>query len=370
VVVGYDVIKKRQIITRDGADLGDCDLLSLASLNGLASNLFLEFVGALARRNPINPVAAWINSKPWDSKDRLPELYATVQTARDFPARVRDYLLYRWLLSCVAAALKPDGFKARGVLTLQGPQGAGKTSWIARLVPNPMNADWVKLDHHLDGHNKDSIIGAVTHWITEIGELDSSFRKDVARIKGFLTNDCDKLRLPYARSPIEMPRRTVFAGTVNEWHFLVDQTGNSRWWTIPIEKLDFEHNIDMQQVFAQLAVDFHQGQQWWLTPDEEVQLEALNKRHKAVSVIEERLLERIAPSTARHRYMTASKVLEAIGIRSPSNAQCREAGGVLRSVYGDPKRVNGTMKWKVALTPDDVWKADPDDDPIDHGEVY
>ena len=54
----------------------------------------------------------------------------------------------------------------------------------------------IKLDHHLDTGNKDSQITAICHWIVEIGELDSSFRKDIARLKGFITSDRDKVRKP------------------------------------------------------------------------------------------------------------------------------------------------------------------------------
>lgn len=81
--------------------------------------------------------------------------------------------------SAVAAALKPTGFKARGVLTLQGSQSIGKTSWISALMPDQVLREiCIKLDHHLDASNKDSLITAVSHWIVEIGELDSSFKKD------------------------------------------------------------------------------------------------------------------------------------------------------------------------------------------------
>ncbi|KRA82547.1 hypothetical protein ASD76_00060 [Altererythrobacter sp. Root672] len=359
IELGYNVIKKQLSSRRGSTDLEECDLQSLANLNGLGSNQFLDFVGTLARRNPSNPVADWIDSQPWDGTDRLEALYATVEVQEDYPIYARNFLLRRWLLSCVAAALEPSGFKARGVLVFQGEQGVGKTSWIARLVPAPMTAEWVKLDHHLDAHNKDSIFGAVTHWVVEVGELDSSFRKDVARIKGFLTNSIDKLRLPYARSPIEMDRRTVFAGTVNEWNFLIDPTGNSRWWTIPVTKLDFGHDIDTQQVFAQLAVDYRNGEQWWLNRPEEDLLASLNIAHQSVSVIEERILERIDQADKKPRSMTASKVLEELGFRNPSNAQAKEAGAVLRSIYGPPKRIQGIMKWRVSLLEVDMatWQA-------------
>ena len=181
----------------------------------------------------------------------------------------------------MAAALKPRGFKSRGVLTLQGEQGIGKTSWGLALISDPMLRETVvKVDHHMDGGNKDSLIGAITHFIVEIGELDSSFRKDMARLKGFLTADSDKVRRPYGRTEAEYPRRTIFFATVNESSFLVDQTGNSRFFTIEVERLNYQHTIEMQQVWAQLYVAFQQGDQWWLTGEEEKQLAQINSRHR------------------------------------------------------------------------------------------
>ena len=99
--------------------------------------------------------------------------------------------------------------------------------------------------------------------------MDSSFRKDVAALKGFLTLNVDKIRRHYGRVESEYPRRTVFAATVNDRHFLVDNTGNSRFWVLPLVQIDHQHNIDMQQVFAQLEVLLDAGQIWWLTDEEE-----------------------------------------------------------------------------------------------------
>lgn len=87
------------------------------------------------------------------------------------------------------------------MLTIQGPQSIGKTAWIGALVNDPVLKEaLLKLNHHLDASNKDSIITATCHWIVEIGELDSSLRTDMARLKGFLTAERDKVRRPYARS--------------------------------------------------------------------------------------------------------------------------------------------------------------------------
>ena len=359
----YNVIRKRLLITRGTTELGFSDLVGLANLNGLNAPWFADFVREIGEQSPINPVSDWIGSASWDGTDRLSAFFETMVADDDFPVGLKCLLVDRWLKSAVAAALK-NNFRTRGVLTLQGPQGCGKTSWIARLVPPKIRQELIKLDHYLNPHDKDSVFIAVSHWITEIGELDSSFRHDVARLKGFLTNDCDKLRLPYAKSPIEMKRRTVFAASVNDTHFLIDRTGNSRFWAIPVKSLDYEHRIDMQQLFAQLAVEVQHGAQWWLTREEEALLEKHNERFRAVSVIEERLLEHLEGEPAKPRSMTPIEVLRTIGFSSPSNQQCRECGGILRARFGQPKRIRGRERWQVPLKPTEgAWQIhDPAQD--------
>lgn len=362
--VRYNTIKKKLMITIPGhsgtADNADnvklTSINSLATLNSIAIGQVPSYLEAIGDQNQYNPVAAWITSKPWDGKDRLVAICDTLVEREGYPKALKQVLVYRWLLSAVAAALKPNGFKARGVLTLQGPQGIGKTSWISALVPESLlREEVVKLDHHLDPGNKDSIITAVSHWIVEIGELDSSFRKDIARLKGFLTSDYDKVRRPYGKTDSEYPRRTVFCATVNENDFLVDPTGNSRWWTIPIVKINYQHGIDMQQVFAQLAVEYEEGAQWWLTQEEEKLLEQQNKDHRAISVIRERVLDMIDLDRINEGNLPAMAPIELlleIGINHPTNQQCKECASLLRELFGEPKKIKGHNKWRVPLKED------------------
>lgn len=361
VTVRYNVIKKKLEIylpgiatTDDNADNVKMSYLtSLAKLNGLSTGYVPEFVAVLADQDSYNPVAEWIERVPWDRKDRLPAYYNTLQTEPDFPIELKQTLMRKWLLSCVAAALKTHGFKCRGVLTLQGAQGLGKTSWGKSLINDPLLADSViKTDHHLDSGNKDSLLTAVSHFIVEIGELDSSFKRDIARLKGFLTAEHDKVRRPYARTDSEYPRRTVFYATVNQGDFLVDNTGNSRWWTLPVIEIDHRHAIDMQQLFAQLAVEFRDGAEWWLSPDEERALAAQNEKHRHYSLVEDRLREVVdfeADIDAEREAMTASDILRMAGIANPTNAQAKECGGILRQAFGNPKRIHGRDKWRVPL---------------------
>lgn len=362
IVPRYNVISKKLMIhipglsgTSDNADnVAMSCIISLASLNGIATGLVPEFVAAIADKNQINPVADWIYSRPWDKVDRLQNIYDTLLTSDDYPWELKEMLMYRWLLSAVAAALTPRGFRGRGVLTLQGPQSIGKTAWINSLVSDPiLREQALKLDHHLDAGNKDSLITAISKWIVEIGELDSSFKKDIARLKGFLTSDQDKIRKPYGRTDSEYPRKTVFCATVNDNNFLVDATGNTRWWTIPVIKINYQHGIDMQQLFAQLAQDFEKGEPWWLTSAEEGCLEHYNKSHRSLSVIQERIMAAIDMDRAKDSNlpaMTPTELLIKIDIKSPTNSQCKECAAILRELFGESKRIKGQNKWRVPLS--------------------
>lgn len=359
--VRYNLIKKKDEIvipghrgTADNLDnVALSEITSLASKFGLPTGLVPEFVKVLADRNAYNPVADWIRSIGWDGKDRLPEVYATIVEQPDYPGGLKPVLMRKWLLSAAAAALVPSGYKGRGVLTLQGDQGIGKTSWVKALVSDPfLRDDVIKLDHHLDGSNKDSILGAIANWIVEIGELESSFRKDIDRLKGFLTADSDRVRRPYDRRESEYPRRTVFLATVNGTNFLSDPTGNTRWWTIAVESLDFNHSIDMQQVFAQLAVQLKDGARWWLTKEEEDQLEAWNRRHRVVSAIAEKLsdfLDLDCIGCDRLPALSATEMLEVMGYDRPTNMQRKECAAALRELLGDSKKIQGIYKWRVPL---------------------
>jgi putative DNA primase/helicase len=359
IVARYNVIKKQVFVdipnhkgTPDNkGNVASSHILSLAAKHGMSTNLVGEMVSAVADLNAYNPIRDWVESEPWDGVSRLKELYATVKAAEGYPEPLKVVLLYRWLLSAAAAVLK-EGFHSRGVLTFQGKQGIGKSSWLKALVPPQLRDDYVKLSLHLDPSNKDSVLTAVGHWMCELGELDSTLKRDIGRLKGFVTERHDKVRRPYAKADSVYPRRTVFFATVNEAEFLIDTTGNSRFWTIAVEGLDFEHGIDMQQVFAELATLLSQGERWWLTPEEEAQLAQQNEQYRSSSVVRDNVIAIIdmgLSSDVKRPALTASEVLRFAGFREPTNPQTKECGAVLRELLGDPKKVNGSMKWRVPL---------------------
>ncbi|WP_257540717.1 virulence-associated E family protein [Sphingobium sp. CFD-1] len=356
--VKYNMMKKEvevRIPSHKGtidnmAETSLAQVMSLATSYGMSTANVAMYMDAIADENAYHPFADWIRGKAWDGVERIDDICATIEVADDYPVPLRDELIRKWLLSVVAAVLLPGGFHGRGVLTLQGAQGIGKTSWLRRIVSDPLLRDSaIKVDHHLDPSNKDSVLGAIRHTIVELGEVDSAFKKDIARLKGFITADKDKIRRPYARREAEYARRTVFMASVNEANFLVDPTGNTRWWTIRCKAINYMHDIDMQQVFAQLAVELESGAEWWLDSVLERALEKENQQHRMASVVEDLMMNAIDTEADGEKAgaFTASGVLIAIGIERPTNAQAREAGTILRRLFGEPKRIKGREKWRV-----------------------
>lgn len=321
----------------------NCALAELTSIcvrSRMPQSNLSDYVKLIADRNAYNPVRDWVQSKPWDGRSRLKDLLATITIKGD--RTIPDMLIYRWLLSCVAAVFTPFGFESHGVLVFTGEQGQGKTKWVKRLVPAEMNV--VLAGAVLDPNNKDTITNAVGHWIVELGELDATFRKaDIARLKSFITNSVDKLRRPYDRVESEYQRRTVFFASVNESKYLVDDTGNRRWWTVATEDVDYNHTVDVQQVWAEMLVHFERGERHYLTREEQQQLQGVNQEHEAVDPVEEQILtafEWEATSLAG-KEMTATEVLLAIGYDKPTKVQATHASKVLKKLTGgEPKKKN------------------------------
>lgn len=355
VTIRYNVIKKEEEILIPGESFL-IDNEANASISWLESwcarfrmpvgNLG-GFVTYLADKNPYNPVANWIESKPWDGVSRLPALFDTVKTKTEkrLPSgeRLRDVLIRRWMISAIGAAFNPLGVSAHGVLTFQGPQYIGKTLWLKRLVPESLGV--VQDGMILRPDDRDSVKQVCSFWIVELGELDATFKKsDIAALKAFITKKNDVLRRAYARKDSQFARRTVFFGSVNPKEFLHDPTGNRRYWSIDVESLDLTHTMDMQQVWAEVLELYRAGEGHYLKPDEMDCLNGSNESFQVVDPIEERLQTRLNwdAQAFEWEWRTATDTLIRVGIDKPTQADASKAAHCIRKLNGDVgKRSNG-----------------------------
>ena len=347
--VRYDVIRKDMAITYPG-QCGSPDNYNQAALNTVTSLCALNrlpkgdvpaFLLNIGDRHLVNPVMDFITVTPWDGRSRFADLLATVQTRDGFDRDLFALMLRRWLISAVAAAAMPSGFWSKGVLVFQGAQSLGKTAWFRSLVPSDLRR-LVKVGAIINPDNKDTVISAVSHWLVELGELDGTLRKaDIARLKEFISQDVDQFRRPYGRSEEKFQRRTVFFASVNPERFLADDTGNVRWWTVPVASLDYQHGIDIQQLWAEVFEWFKAGERWWLDRDEEQRLEAMNANHEQADPVEELIASRYDFTKPATRRLTATEILIELGYDKPTRSQLNSTANAMKKHFGDWKKSNG-----------------------------
>lgn len=356
--VVYNVISKEIEIDIPGRDFsGDNEfgdamstITSLCARNRVPKTELHEYIRTISNGNRYNPAVEWIESKPWDGQDRFADLAETLDPA-DMDLAV--ILLRRWMIGAAAAAYCEDGFAMQGALVLQGGQGTGKTTWCSRLAND--NLDLFQEGVMLNPADRDSVKSAISYWLVELGELDATFRKaDIAALKSFLTKSRDEIRLPYARCASKLARRTAFLATVNDKRFLRDETGNRRYWTIETgPRINGRHSVDVQQVWAQAAQMWRDGEQHNLTREEMDRLNTANDAHTEISPVEELLLSKFGwLGSRRDNPLTATEALIAIGYDRPNRAQVREASAVLQKLTGgEARRTAGGKKRVFDLPP-------------------
>lgn len=232
--------------------------------------------------NRFNPVEDMLKATVHDGKDRITKLSQILGIDHN-----PDFVLYltKWLHQCVAMALNDDSepYGADGVLVIQAPQGCGKTFFCRKIA---MKSDWFAEGLTLDLDNKDSIIQATGKWISELGELDSTLKREQSALKAFLTSSKDIYRLPYAKVSVNKPRRTSFCATVNPKEFLNDDTGSRRYWVVQPTRIDVPALINLDdtwlrqlwsQVYHTLYLEDPQG--FRLTEDERKKLQKENEQY-------------------------------------------------------------------------------------------
>jgi predicted P-loop ATPase len=349
-------------------------VLDLVTLNGLRmpDSRIDEAIQQIADMNAYHPVRDWIDSAEWDGVSRLNDLFATLVCEPRFEAH-RNAMVRRWLLSAVAALYRYSReilTKFEGCLVLQGPQEAGKTMWYASLAPTETKA--IKTSFKLVPSNKDHIFTLAAHWIVELGELDSTFSaSEMGSLKAFMSDTVDCQRRAYGREDSELTRQTIMGASVNKPDYLIDDTGNRRWWTVPVRSVKFNHGINMQQLWAEVKVLFLAGEQWWLTKAEMDGLKAVNREFGAIIPVKElicaafdfepasrqmSLVGAEAKADTRERVrLTATEIVKMVGLRADDRKTIGECGRALRELTGgEPEPSNGQSVWRLVPRSDSI----------------
>lgn len=232
----------------------------------LIQNAFTEVV----HRNTFHPIKTFVESVPWDGIERAERVFITYLGAED-THYVRQ-VTRKMLLAAITRLYQP-GCKFDQMLVLVGPQGAGKSSLLAKL-----GREWFS-DSLRTFENKEAGEHLQNGWIFEIGELSAMKKSEVEEVKAFLSKTEDRYRVAYDRQVSEFPRKCVFFGTTNSREFLRDTTGNRRFWPVEVdpkraELSHWDHLDDegVQQIWAEVLKWYRAGESLQL--DEEARMEA------------------------------------------------------------------------------------------------
>lgn len=212
----------------------------------------------------VHPLRDYLRGLRWDGTERLDRLLIDYMGAEATP--LHGEFGARWMISAVARVMRP-GCQADYALVLEGPQGIGKTSALRALCPSD---DYFSDSLPHDLASKDAKAHSVGKWIIELSELTQFRKSEIETVKGFLSRREEKFRPAYGRNEVIVPRQCVFAGTTNESEYLVDSTGNRRFWCVAVSKVDVAAiERDRDQLWAEAAHRFDAGERWHLSPDME-----------------------------------------------------------------------------------------------------
>ncbi len=232
---------------------------------------------ATAAARSFHPVTEWIETLQWDGRPRVDTWLINAFNADD-----TDYTRAvgaKFLIAAVRRVRDP-GCQFDYMLVLEGPTGIGKSKSCRRLFGDEWFTD--DMPHNLQ--NKDSPLALLGVWGVEFAEIEQITGTRVATetVKAFLSRRVDRFRPPYGRGIVTQPRQCVFIGTTNRDEWLMDETGNRRFWPVYCRTADPTWvSVNRDQLWAEAAAREAAGEAAWLDNDE-LQQEAARQQEKRV----------------------------------------------------------------------------------------
>ncbi|MBT9793193.1 hypothetical protein GPL02_09655 [Clostridium sp. MCC334] len=227
-----------------------------------------------------HPIREFFETLPaWDGVERADTLLIDYLGAEDTPY-VRA--VTRKELCAAYCRVYHPGIKFDSMIVLNGDQGIGKSTLIAKL-----GGEWYSDSLNLsDMNDKTAAEKLQGYWIMEIGELAGMRKADLDKVKAFISRQDDKYRASFGRRVTPHPRQCVFFGTTNSQNgYLRDITGNRRYWNVKVPGSGKYKPWDMdedtvKQVWAEVMVYAKAGEKLYLPPE----LEAYAKEEQRAAM--------------------------------------------------------------------------------------
>lgn len=218
-----------------------------------------------------NPLAEQLDMLEWDGVARLADWIPTVLGVE--PSPLYQAIARRWFLSVVARIYRP-GCKVDTMLILQGRQGTYKSELFKTVAG--FLADDLVLDTRLDWSNTTKSRHLLTgRLFYEDAELVSMQKASATELKNLLSVRTDTFIPPFGRAEVTRQRTAIIVGTTNDREVLTDATGARRFWIVDTEHSPYprarlgELRQMLPQLYAEAAQAYREGQQWWMSDEEQ-----------------------------------------------------------------------------------------------------
>ena len=224
---------------------------------------------AVLTKHRKHPIRDYLNALTWDGVPRLERLVIDYVGAEDTP--LTRAMTRKHFAAAVARVMTP-GCKYDYCLILTGQEGIGKSTLFSI-----MGGDWFN-DSLTTTEGKNGMEQLRCGWVIELAELSSIKRSDVEAVKNYITRQDDIYRAAYGTVVEKHPRQCVFCGTTNEAYFLKGETGNRRFWVIPVDTSLRRYDdtraqleADRNQLWAEAVHYWKEGETLYLSKDLEAQ---------------------------------------------------------------------------------------------------
>lgn len=216
-----------------------------------------------------HPIREFLQALPeWDKVERVDTLLIDYLGAAD-----NKYVraVTRKTLCAAACRVLNPGCKFDTMLVLNGSQGIGKSTLIAKLG-GEWFSDSLSLNDTKDKTAAEKLQG---YWILEIGELAGLRKAEVETLRSFLSRQNDIYRASFGKRTTPHPRQCVFFGTTNaESGYLRDTTGNRRFWPVKTPGGGSKRSWDVTQedvlqIWSEVMHYVKAGEKLYLDPEVE-----------------------------------------------------------------------------------------------------
>jgi predicted P-loop ATPase len=211
----------------------------------------------VAYDSPFHPVKQYLSSLVWDKTPRINHWLATYggaeETAENSDTQTYLEAISSIVLIAAVRRIMHPGCKYDEMLVLESEQGFNKSTALKALCPDE---SWFSDDLPLNVESKQVIEATLGKWIIEASDLAGWKKADRDHLKSMLSRQVDgPARMAYAHMPVERKRQFIIVGTTNNREYLLDSTGNRRFWPSEVRRFDIEAlKRDRDQLWAEAVM--------------------------------------------------------------------------------------------------------------------